>query len=445
MAKNKKNTKSKSSSKRKGLKKSNFKKAFSVVILLAVIVALAIFGYIQISGVKDQTIVASVNNEKIASKELDRGYDFLFLITGYPEEYKQIITKEAYLDQLINENLLLQEAKEQNFALSNKKVDERLKEMMDQNLLTEEQFEDRLKEGGFSLDYFKEYYKRQLTISDFLNETLFSEIEIADSEIKEYYESNKESYSSQEGQIRARHILVETEKEANEILKEIRKGADFAELAEKRSIGPSSTVGGDLGFFGKGTMIKEFEQAAFGLRIGQVSDPVKTEYGWHIIKREPGVIPYEEAKESIRELLSIEKQKQAFQDYMENLKEDSEIIINLDGAEIPAAVNVDDANAGNTCIDNYDEIADDTVIFYHASWCPHCRNMGPIVEDLEDEGYKFLWAETSSGENTHIVAECFSDVIQGGVPEFICAGTSDYELGEMSKSQLRNFAEKCRG
>lgn len=83
--------------------------------------------------------------------------------------------------------------------------------------------------------------------------------------------------------VRASHILVEDESKANVLKKEIEGGAEFAELAKKHSKCPSGESGGDLGFFGKGMMVKEFEDAAFSLEVGQVSEPVKTQFGYHLI------------------------------------------------------------------------------------------------------------------------------------------------------------------
>jgi len=84
--------------------------------------------------------------------------------------------------------------------------------------------------------------------------------------------------------IRASHILVKTEEEAKKLYEEIEKGADFAELAKEHSTCPSSRDGGDLRFFGKGMMVKPFEDAAFALKTGEVSGPVETQFGWHLIK-----------------------------------------------------------------------------------------------------------------------------------------------------------------
>jgi len=85
-------------------------------------------------------------------------------------------------------------------------------------------------------------------------------------------------------QVRAQHILVKTEKEAQNLLEELKKGASFERLAQLHSLCPSGKRGGDLGYFGRGQMVRPFELAAFQLDNGQVSEPVKTEFGWHLVK-----------------------------------------------------------------------------------------------------------------------------------------------------------------
>lgn len=85
-------------------------------------------------------------------------------------------------------------------------------------------------------------------------------------------------------QVRAQHILVKTEQEANSILYDLKNGKSFEEVAKEKSLCPSGKKGGDLGWFGNGMMVKEFETAAFALKPGELSKPVKTQFGWHIIK-----------------------------------------------------------------------------------------------------------------------------------------------------------------
>lgn len=85
-------------------------------------------------------------------------------------------------------------------------------------------------------------------------------------------------------EVRASHILVKTEEEAKNLYDEIKNGASFAELAEQKSLCPSGQNGGDLGYFGKGMMVKPFEDAAFSLEVGELSEPVQTQFGWHLIQ-----------------------------------------------------------------------------------------------------------------------------------------------------------------
>lgn len=108
---------------------------------------------------------------------------------------------------------------------------------------------------------------------------------ISDDEVKSFYDQQIGNVKP-ETEVHARHILVKTEDEAKTLKKDIDGGADFIKLAKEKSTGPSGPQGGDLGYFTRGRMVPEFEQAAFGLKSGAVSEPVKTQFGWHLIKVE---------------------------------------------------------------------------------------------------------------------------------------------------------------
>ncbi|MGI9380070.1 MAG: peptidylprolyl isomerase [Methyloligellaceae bacterium] len=108
---------------------------------------------------------------------------------------------------------------------------------------------------------------------------------ISDDEVKSFFDQQIGNVKP-ETEVHARHILVKTEDEAKTIKKEIDGGADFVKLAKEKSTGPSGPQGGDLGYFTRGRMVPEFEQAAFGLKSGSVSEPIKTQFGWHLIKVE---------------------------------------------------------------------------------------------------------------------------------------------------------------
>jgi len=116
--------------------------------------------------------------------------------------------------------------------------------------------------------------------------------------------------------------------------------------------------------------------------------------------------------------------------------------VNIPQADVPAAdqpaVPVD-----SSCIDGYNIKADE-VVFVHSTSCPHCRSMMPIVEKLEKEGYEFYWAEGSDIEARKAISACFSDVLGGYVPQFICAGTKQEQTGAMTENQLKSFADSCK-
>jgi peptidyl-prolyl cis-trans isomerase C len=152
---------------------------------------------------------------------------------------------------------------------------------------------------------------------------LLNNVTVSDDEIAEYYEKNKNLFKTGE-MVKASHILVETEEKANEILEDLTDGLSFEEAAEKYSSCPSKTSGGDLGQFGKGQMVKEFEDAAFSMKKGEISEPVKTQFGYHIIKLTDHISAKDaelgEVKEDIRKNCIIAKQDKVYINKKEELK-----------------------------------------------------------------------------------------------------------------------------
>jgi len=131
-----------------------------------------------------------------------------------------------------------------------------------------------------------------------------------------------------EVEIRARHILVKTEAEARAIIAQLDKGADFATLAKEKSIGPSGARGGDLGFFGHGRMVPAFDKAAFALKVGEYSkEPVKTQFGWHVIKvvdqRKVNAPSFDQVKDGLRQRM----QRNKLREVVDGLKAQAKIEI----------------------------------------------------------------------------------------------------------------------
>jgi peptidyl-prolyl cis-trans isomerase C len=165
------------------------------------------------------------------------------------------------------------------------------------------------------MDQDKEFRSRMSRIEEQLLQRMVLEKEmtaaISDEALKKRYDKMVAGMASNE-EVHARHILLKTEDDAKAVIKELSKGADFAELAKKKSTGPSGPNGGDLGFFGKGQMVPEFEKAAFAMSKGAVStDPVKTQFGYHVIKveerRKAEVPKYDAVVEQLRGEISQER------------------------------------------------------------------------------------------------------------------------------------------
>lgn len=159
-------------------------------------------------------------------------------------------------------------------------------------------------------------FKRRLAFArnKILSETLLQQeakASTSDAAMRQVYDDAAKQIGG-EKEVRARHVLVETEDEAKAVLAEIKKGADFAEVAKAKSKDPGASEGGDLGFFTKDQMVPEFSEAAFKLEPGQISEPVKTQFGWHVIKveekRDRPVPEFDKVKDQIENFLVRKRQ-----------------------------------------------------------------------------------------------------------------------------------------
>ena len=154
---------------------------------------------------------------------------------------------------------------------------------------------------------------------------LFATVNVTDDEIKEYYEANKSKYSKG-ASVHAKHILVDNEEKCTELLNAITSGEKvFEDVAKESSTCPAGAYGGDRGEFGRGQMVKEFEDAAFTAEIGAIVGPVQTQFGYHLIKveekKDAAVADFEEVKNSIRNLLLQQIQNKVYSDKVKELRE----------------------------------------------------------------------------------------------------------------------------
>lgn len=238
----------------------------------------------------ENNILAIVNGVQIKENDLEAA------IMRYPAERRSYLQsengKQQLLDQMISFELMYNYGKELG-------------------LESNEEYMAQLERA-----------KKDLLTQTVINKEL-SEVKVNEEEIKTYYENGKDNFR-EDAQVRAKHILVETEEEANNIAKEIESGVVFEDAALKHSKCPSSQNGGDLGFFAKGSMVPEFEEAAFSLDVDKVSAPIKTQFGYHLIKvvdkKEAKEKSLEEVKDAVQRAILQEKQNKRYFDLTEELK-----------------------------------------------------------------------------------------------------------------------------
>lgn len=196
-----------------------------------------------------------------------------------------------------------------------------LAEIINQKLLLCEAVEGKFEENA---DFVEEFEKvKENFLSQYTVKKIIGSVSVTEEEAKTFYEENQNLFVTP-AQVRASHILVAEEETANELYAKIQAGESFEELAIDNSTCPSGVNGGDLNFFGKGQMVPEFEAATYELEVGQVSAPVKTQFGYHIIKltdkKEDELHAYEEVQPNIIQNLTAQKQNETYFNHIADLK-----------------------------------------------------------------------------------------------------------------------------
>ncbi|MBT2662912.1 peptidylprolyl isomerase [Bacillus sp. ISL-45] len=253
---------------------------------------------------------ASINGEKITKEELD---------TKLTEMYGPDI-----LDSLITNKVIEMEAAKEKVKVTGNEIDEELKKL-EESYGGEEAFAAALEQNQVPMDRIREDIEVYLLAEKMIG----SSIDVSEDELKTYFEENKDSFDQKE-QVKASHILVEDEATAKKVKEELDNGKNFAELAKKYSTDTSNADnGGDLGYFGKGEMAEEFENAAFALETDAISEPVKTEFGYHIIKlvdkKAAKAAKFDDHKGEIKELLFDQKIQAEYPNWLEEKKAEYKI------------------------------------------------------------------------------------------------------------------------
>jgi peptidyl-prolyl cis-trans isomerase SurA len=312
-------------------KKKSYAFQYSAILLLFVLIVVlgfVVFGPEKISG---SEIVAEINGEKIIMEELNNLYDSL------PPQQKSEITKYQVLEQLIQLEVIYQEAKDRGISVSEKEAEQELDLLITSSGITKEQFLESLSLSGITEDKFNENYIIQLTIQKFLDENVLIDLKASPEEVEDYYSKNILQFERGEG-VTVRHILIgdkelsveEKESKANELLKKINKN-NFCDYVEEYSTDVASIPNcGEYSFTKEDPYVQEFKDLSFSQEAGDM-DVVNTQFGTHIIwtveKKPAGTIELGEVYLQIEDFLNKQKTKERFDDYYKDLESKNDINI----------------------------------------------------------------------------------------------------------------------
>jgi len=302
----------------------------------------------------DTGIAVTVNGVDITEKQIDDliapRIEQMSKNRNWPphiiKSYKERMRKDA-LNELIETQLVGAKIKESNIVVTEDEIEAHIREIIVSEGLTLEELKILIESHGSTFEKWKEMmqFPKRLAFTKLVEPKIAGKVNITEEDAREFYNKNESQYKTPE-QVKASHILIRPDEtdpnadpneaeaaakaKAEQLLEKIKAGADFAELARANSACSSAAKGGDLGLFAKGRMVPPFEKAAFELEVGQVSNVVKTRFGYHIIKvtdhKEGTVTTFEQAKDEIINRLTGEKQDEIAISYVKSLVEEANIV-----------------------------------------------------------------------------------------------------------------------
>jgi peptidyl-prolyl cis-trans isomerase C len=276
-------------------------------------------------------VLARVNGETVTKSDFDRAVQAVEARAGgpIPPDQRDRVLR-GVLDQLIGYKVLAQETKARNIAVPDAEIDARINQIRGQ-FPNEEAFTAMLAQRKLTLEQVKSDARQDMAISKMIEAEIAAKIAVKPEQVTDFYAKNPDQFKEGES-VRASHILIAVPKgadaaakaqaraKAEGVLKDVKAGKDFAALAKEHSADPGSAAqGGDLGFFQQGQMVGPFNDAAFSLAPGAISDVVETDFGLHIIKvveKKPGrTIPLDDVKPQVEQYLqqmNRQEQTEAF-------------------------------------------------------------------------------------------------------------------------------------
>ncbi len=263
------------------------------------------------------------------------GMDIRELLQGPRGRLFELDLELAALDSVLADETVLEEASRREITIPEEELergfDEQYTRWLEAQGATAQQHTQYLAERGLTFDEFREDVMPQIErqfLRDAVAEEVAGPIDLSEDDLQTYFEEHRTQYDTG-AQVEASHILVEDEETGQELLARLEDGDDFAELAREYSTCPSAARGGDLGWFGRGRMVPEFEEAAFALEVGETSGLVKTDFGFHIIsvtdRQTEEEAQFDELREQIRADLEEEVRDERFRSWMEGQLQAAEL------------------------------------------------------------------------------------------------------------------------
>jgi len=249
------------------------------------------------------------------------------------------VLRNEILDSLIDQELLYQDSQKLHMQVDKKTVDDKYDEIK-KRFKTEQEFKDAISKMDVTEAEIRTQLKKGLAIDELLKTKVVKDVTVTEEEAKKYYDAHTDQFKQAE-QVKASHILVqvapdasdekkaEAKKKIEAVQEKLKDGEDCATVAKESSEGPSKSRGGDLGFFQRGQMDKAFEEVAFALEPGTVSDVVETRFGYHIIKvdekKPETTLSFNDEKDKIEQFLKQQKTREKIQSYLDGLRKNAKI------------------------------------------------------------------------------------------------------------------------
>lgn len=305
---------------------------------LTVVAVLLLIGFI-VMGCGTNT-VATVNDEKVDQAQLDK------VINLYMAQAKQVYGEDVTEDQelmaeirkmalsdLIDQTLLIQKAISEGLKATEKEVSEAIKNFKESS--GTEGYKSFLETTGMTDKDFKQEMYNQVLVGE-LHDQVIAKVKVTEEDVRAYYDAHPEDFGNLH-ELKVSHILLKTKEEAEDVIEQLKAGEDFGTLAQELSIEPAAKeTKGDLGFINEQTnFVTEFKEAALKLKPGEMTEePVKSQFGYHVIKafeeKEAHLEPFDEVKDQAELLAKQAKERQAWTDYVTNLRKQADIKTNSD-------------------------------------------------------------------------------------------------------------------